>query len=448
MTFLLIAGERENPAMKVVREVILQKGGGEVWAQSPQEALRIADRSSPQLALVDFDHLGEEAFELIRRLKSKNQRIRVALTSSQPSLEGAMRAIRVGAEDFIPLPQKEERLKSFLEESLKMEANPYSLEGRGFEGIIGDSPKLRKVLEIARRVSQSLACTVLIRGETGTGKGLLCRAIHCSSQRAEGPFIELNCTAIPETLLEAELFGHEKGAYTDAKERKLGLLELANKGTIFLDEVGNMSLNIQAKLLNAIEERKFKRLGGTEDIRVDIRVVAATNKDLESAVKEQTFREDLYYRLNVVSLRLPPLRERDEDVILLAQYFIQKYNREFNRRVRGLTPEVERFLLSHDWPGNVRELKNFIERAVLLGEEEFITPGSMTSDRCSPKKDDEQEDDLAGLVISLPEMERNLILRALRLTKGNRSQAARLLDISRPRLLRKIEKYSLRADHL
>ncbi len=436
--------------MKVVRKMVSQRGGGEVWAQTPQEALQLADQNSPQLALVDLDYLGEKSFELIRRLKSKNQRLRVALTSFQSSLEDAMRAVRAGAEDFIPLPQKMDKLESFLEKRLNVEVNPYSLEGKGFEWIIGESSKLKKVLEIARKVSRSSARTVLIRGETGTGKGLLCRAIHYSSPRADKPFIEVNCTAIPETLLEAELFGHEKGAYTDAKEKKLGLLELANLGTIFLDEVGNMSLNTQVKLLNAIEERKFKRLGGTEDIRVDMRVITATNKDLESAVKDGNFREDLYYRLNVVSLLLPPLREREEDVILLAHHFIQKYNREFNRRVRGLTPEGERFLLGYNWPGNVRELKNFIERAVLLGEGDFIGPGtgSIPDGHYSLKRADAGEDDLAGLVIGLPEMEKGLIQRALRLTKGNKSQTARLLDISRPRLLRKIEKYSLQEDHL
>ena len=434
--------------MKVVREVIAGRGEKEVWAQDPREALQIAEQDTPQLALVDLDHLGEEAFKLIRRLKSRNQGIRVALTSSQSSWEDAMRAVRAGAEDFIPLPQKMDKLESFLEKRLNVEANPYSLEGKGFEGIIGESSKLKKVLEIARKVSGSSARTVLIRGETGTGKGLLARAIHQFSPRATGPFIEVNCTAIPETLLEAELFGHERGAYTDARERKLGLLQLANKGTIFLDEVGNMSLNLQVKLLNAIEERRFKRLGGTEEIEVDIRVVAATNRDLELAVKERSFREDLYYRLNVVSLLLPPLREREEDVILLAHHFIEKYNREFNRRVRGLTPEGERFLLSYHWPGNVRELKNFVERAVLLGEGDLIGPGSVSEGPHPIKGRKDRKDDLAGLVVSLPEMEKQLIARALRLTNGNKSQAARLLDISRPRLLRKMEKYSLQVDHL
>ncbi len=433
--------------MRLVREVVSARGEGGVWVESLREALQIAEETSPQLALIDLDHLGEEAFELIRRLKSRNQGIRVALTSSRSSLGDELRAVRVGAESFIPLPQKIDKLKSFLGKASPVEANPYSLEGKGFEGIIGESPKLRKVLELARKVSQSSARTILIRGETGTGKGLLCRAIHQSSPRAKGPLIEVNCTAIPETLLEAELFGHEKGAYTDAKERKLGLLQLADKGTIFLDEIGNMSLNTQVKLLNAIEERKFKRLGGTEDIKVDIRVVAATNRDLETAVKEKGFREDLYYRLNVVSLLLPPLRERGKDVILLTHHFIEKYNREFNRRVRGLTPEAEGFLLSYDWPGNVRELKNFIERAVLLGEGDFIGPGNMPDAGCSLEKGD-REDDLHALVISLPEMEKRLIQRALRLTKGNKSKAARLLDISRPRLLRKIEKYSLGAEYL
>jgi transcriptional regulator with PAS, ATPase and Fis domain len=311
---------------------------------------------------------------------------------------------------------------------------------------------MEKVFEIARKIIESNATTVLIRGETGTGKELLARAIHYNSARSEGAFVELNCSAIPDTLLEAELFGYERGAFTDARGRKKGLFELAHGGTIFLDEIGFMSLGLQVKLLKVIEEKRVRRLGGTADVRVDTRVIAATNRNLEDAIVKGAFREDLYYRLNVISIELPPLRQRGDDVILLGRHFSRHFCREHGRELKVLSPRAEEHLRRHRWPGNVRELKNAIERAVLLGEGRVIVPEHICiSVRSMVPLDSPEATDGDKLILSmgdegvpLEEAERKVILSTLRAAGWNKSKAARMLRIPRPRLLRKIAKYSLK----
>ncbi len=321
----------------------------------------------------------------------------------------------------------------------------------GFGTMIGMSPAMQRVFSLARKIASSNATTVLITGETGTGKDLLARELHMNSSRREEPFIEVNCSAIPETLLETELFGYEPGAFTDAKGRRRGLFELANGGTLFLDEIGYMTANLQVKLLKAIEEKRIRRVGGTRDIEVDIRIMAATNRNLEQAMRKGLFREDLYYRLNVISIELPPLRERGEDILLLARHFVNRFCAEHQKDPMILSPRCERFLLSHRWPGNVREMKNAIERAVVLGDSQIITPEDIritirhettiaSPDRASSN----------AIVLEVPEtgiplaeIEKRVVSQVLALTRWNKSKAARLLHIPRPRLLRKIVKYGL-----
>jgi len=314
--------------------------------------------------------------------------------------------------------------------------------------VIAESPAMREVLNFVRKVAASEATTILLEGENGTGKDLVAKTLHYESPRQAEPFIAINCAAIPETLLESELFGYEKGAFTDARAQKRGLFELADKGTLFLDEIGEIPLTLQAKLLRVLEEQSFRRLGGLKDIRVDLRFVAATNKNLREAVKEGAFRQDLYFRLNVIQIVIPPLRERKEDILPLLNFFIDHYNRKFKRRIEGVSPETAELMLAHDWPGNVRELRNAIERAMILEESSLITPTSLPiSISHSEFKQPAGPEPLLEMPdegLSLVESERQLLARALEKTNGNQTQAARLLRITRDTLRYKMKKYNLR----
>jgi len=307
--------------------------------------------------------------------------------------------------------------------------------------IVAESQAMRDVLNFVRRVAISEASSILIEGENGTGKDLIARRLHDQSLRRSEAFLAISCAAIPETLLESELFGYEKGAFTDARSQKRGLFELADKGTLFPDEIGEIPLSIQAKLLRVLEDQCFRRLGGLGDITVDLRIIAATNKNLSEAVKEGAFRQDLYYRLNVIQLLVPALRERRQDILPLARFFIDHYNRKFKRQIEGLAPEAESLLLAHDWPGNVRELRNAIERAMILEETNFIQPeilpiairtSTMTFSAAAPNGD-----------MSLPDQERRLLVQALASCGGNQTQAARLLRITRDTLRYKVKKFQL-----
>ncbi len=315
--------------------------------------------------------------------------------------------------------------------------------------VIAESAGMREVLNFVRRVAASEATTILLEGENGTGKDLIAKTLHYQSLRQAEPFIAINCAAIPETLLESELFGYEKGAFTDARAQKRGIFELADKGTLFLDEIGEIPLMLQAKLLRVLEEQSFRRLGGLKDIKLDLRVIAATNKNLREAVKEGAFRQDLYFRLNVIQITIPPLRERRDDILPMARFFIEHYNRKFKRSIEGMSDAGAKLLLTHDWPGNVRELRNAIERAMILEESALITPASL------PITISHADGSGSGLAIpaiaeipndglSLEENERSLLARALEKTNGNQTQAARLLRITRDTLRYKMKKFNLR----
>jgi PAS domain S-box-containing protein len=316
--------------------------------------------------------------------------------------------------------------------------------------IIAESAPMREVLNFVRRVAASEATTILLEGENGTGKDLVAKTLHYQSLRQAEPFIAINCAAIPETLLESELFGYERGAFTDARAQKRGIFELADKGTLFLDEIGEIPLMLQAKLLRVLEDQIFRRLGGLKDIQLDLRVVAATNKNLREAVKEGAFRQDLYFRLNVIQITIPALRERTDDIMPLTRFFVEHYNRKFKRNIEGVSDAAARLLLSHDWPGNVRELRNAIERAMILEESALIAPQSLPIAITHP-------DGAAAMAVnasahaampidglSLEDNERSLLTRALEKTSGNQTQAARLLRITRDTLRYKMKKFNLR----
>lgn len=328
--------------------------------------------------------------------------------------------------------------------------------GLGRAKIVCRHEKMRDVLEKCEKIAQNPNITVLIRGASGTGKELIARLVHTRGPTNAGPFVEINCSAIPDTLLEAELFGHEKGAFTDAKIRKKGLFELADGGTVFLDEIGTMSMKLQSKLLRVIEEKRFMRLGGTEEIEVSVRMIAATNVDLEKALSDGTFREDLYYRLNVISIELPLLRDRGDDTILLAEFFAHRFSTEYNRDVTVLTPETKKMLMDYNWPGNVRELKNTIERAVFMGTSNVIEPEQLEITRrvrepLSTASTSPVEIGAGGEIsitippggLALEDVERTLIETALVQCRWNVSQAAKILSLSRDTLRYRIKKYGL-----
>jgi two-component system response regulator AtoC len=328
--------------------------------------------------------------------------------------------------------------------------------------IIGNSDVILKLKETVKKISKSLSLTTLVIGESGTGKEMIARLIHNLSNFAHQPFVDINCGAIPETLLESELFGYEKGAFTGAYKRKLGLFELANGGTIFLDEIGNTSANFQVKLLKVVENKRFRRIGGVEEISVSTRIIAATNVDLYQRVKAGKFREDLYYRLNVYQIQLPPLRKRDEDVILLAEYFIDYYNKEYGKKVKGLAKSAKDLIRSYPWPGNVRQLKNAIERAVLVESDSWIEANHLSLDFSrgltldKSKQDTKEAKSLQQLEyieipeegISLEDFERKIILSALKKANGNLSHTARLLQINRGKLRYRLEKLGISSQDL
>jgi transcriptional regulator with PAS, ATPase and Fis domain len=316
------------------------------------------------------------------------------------------------------------------------QAEPYSLER-----MVGESPQLREFKGLVRRVAASPASTVLLTGESGTGKDLTAKIIHYSSARATRPFVNITCSALPETLLESELFGHERGAFTDARQQKKGLLEQADGGTVFLDEIGEMTAPLQAKLLRFLEEKTFRRVGGAADIRVDVRVIAATNRTLEDEVRQGRFREDLFYRLNVLPLKLPPLRSHIEDVPALVSFYIDIFNREFRKNVRGASPATLKTLAAYGWPGNVRELRNAVERAMLMATGDTLEPGDFPIASGSHGGGPSVELPASGL--NLDDMERSFVLQALERTGWNQTRAAKLLGLNRDQIHYRIEKFKL-----
>ncbi len=433
-------------------KTLLKSFGHEVESATDGEYAIAMVKGKPfDLILMDvrMAHIG--GIEALRQIKECNPAIPVIIMTAYSSVDTAVEAMKLGAYDYLTKPLNFEELKLILDRA--MDHLRLTLENRSLKekiaaetslaGIIGSSLAMRKVLDMARIVAPTEA-TVLITGESGTGKELFAKAIHVNSERAKGPLVTVNCAALTETLLESELFGHEKGTFTGADRQRNGRFMQADKGTIFLDEVGEIPLQMQAKILRTIQEREIQRLGSDEVLHVDVRIVAATNRNLEEDVKVGKFREDLYYRLNVMNIHIPPLRERAEDIPLLAHHFLQKYVQKNRKDLKGFTPAAMDMLTRAKWSGNVRELENVIERAVILAVSPYLSekdlPPSMLLEG-QPNNENRPVFDLGGK--SLDEIESQAIFETLEQTQGNKSEAAKLLNITRTTLNNKLKKYNL-----
>ncbi len=420
-------------------------------AGTGEQALDLLATLQPDVVFADVRLPGMSGLDLLKRIHAFDPVIPVVMLTAYGSIEGAVEAVKLGAFDYVKKPVDLEELKLLADRAretrlLKQELSYYRRRATtdvGFEGLVGESRAVRAVLDRARQVAALVETPpVLLTGETGTGKGLLARAIHAAGPRATQPFIEVNCSALPATLMEAELFGHERGAFTDAKESKPGLVEAAEGGFLFLDEIGDVDLAVQGKLLRAIEERAVRRVGSVRERKVDVRIMAATNRDLERAVGEERFRKDLYFRLAVIVLEVPPLRERGEDVLLLTEHFLRVCNVKYGKVVRELSPAARDLLLSYPWPGNVRELSHVIERAVLWSRGPTLDVEHLSLTRpvaASDHGDAAQPVDTA----TLPQRERTMIEQALRDAGGNQTKAAQRLGISRDTLRYRLKKFGL-----
>jgi two-component system response regulator AtoC len=445
-----------------------------VEAAAGEAGLRQAQQESPDLILLDVRLPDLNGLRVLEQLKKTGDTAAVIMITADPQLDDVKSALKLGAYDFVGKPLDFEELRVTIHNALeatRLRTEVQSLRGEvrrrtGYHDVVAVSPKMIELMNFVGKVAASEATTILIQGESGTGKDLVAKTIHYESSRQNGPFVAINCSAIPETLMEAELFGHEKGAFTDAKQMKKGLFETAHGGTLFLDEIGELSPLLQAKLLRVLEDQVIRRVGGVRDMQVDVRVVAASNRDLEKAVREGHFRQDLYYRLAIIAIFIPPLRERTEDILPLVDFFIDWYNRKFKKSVRGISPETRRLLVAHTWPGNVREVKNSIERAMILEEESVLRPiympfavGEAARSGLTAFEATSASTDAVGKPLpngrtlprlyipeegtSLEEVERAMVELAMRQANGNQTHAARLLDISRDALRYKLKKFEL-----
>src|SRR5450759_877797 len=425
-----------------------QDGHTVVEAETARAALA---RFGPDidLVLLDYKLPDSDGLQVLKTMKARDADVPVILLTAFSSIETAVEAMKQGAYHYANKPFNLEELALVVQTALETtrlrrevkalrasRSEPYAIDR-----IVGDSAPMTALKTLLQRVASSPASTVLLRGESGTGKDLAAKTIHYNSERGPKPFMNITCSALPDALLESELFGHERGAFTDARQQKIGLLESAEGGTVFLDEIGEMVPALQAKLLRFLEEKTFKRVGGSADVRVDVGVIAATNRDLEDAVKQGRFRDDLYYRLNVMQITMPPLREHPSDVPLLVSYYIEVFNREFRKQVRGVTPDAMDVLKAYRWPGNIRELRNAIERAMLLTDGDWLTPEMLpvATSRSSTAQTMELPEDGVNLEI----LERELVVQALRRTGGNQTKAAALLGLNRDQIRYRIEKFGL-----
>jgi two-component system, NtrC family, response regulator AtoC len=465
-TVLIVDDERT--LARAVKAFLSEAGYEAEVAATGEDALELLPRLRPDVVFADVRLPGMSGIDLLRRIREFDPAIPIIIMTAYGTIEGAVQAVKLGAFDYMKKPVDLEELKLLADRAretalLKQELSYYRRRAAGapqFAGILGTSPAMQVVMEQVRQVAAlDEMPPVLITGETGTGKGLLARSLHSAGPRAGKPFIDVNCTALPANLMEAELFGYERGAFTDAKESKIGLFEAAEGGFLFLDEVGDLELPLQGKLLRAIEDRTVRRVGGIRDRKIDVRILAATNRDLEREVQRNQFRGDLYFRLAVILLHLPPLRERGEDVLVLAEHFLQKFTTKYGKDVRAIAPGARDLLLSYSWPGNVRELSHVIERAVLwsrgrtLEAEHLSLPAPMgyptVADEVPPHKPLPGANGTAAELppqgMDLSQWERSMIESAMRETGGNQTRAAQRLGITRDTLRYRLKKYGLQS---
>lgn len=425
-----------------------------VEADTCEKAREVFSEKLPDLVTLDVRLPDGSGFKLLLDFKKISPRTPILMITAYGAIDDAVKALKIGAYDYLEKPINFERLLNSLKNAAeardlrqkvdrlhRTEKSNYSVDR-----IVGESKVIEEAKQLVLKVACSGASTILIQGESGTGKDLVAKALHYESSRGNSSFMVINCAAIPEQLLETELFGHEKGAFTDARASKKGLFELADGGSIFFDEISEMPLNLQPKVLRVLEEQSFRRIGGIKDIRVDVRIICASNQELEKLVHEERFRQDLYYRLSVIPIELPPLRQRREDIPPLVQHFVDLYNEQFKKCVPGVTDRAMKILMAHSWPGNVRELKNAIERAMILGnggrlDADAFRMGPGTGD--TPLSLVQQLSALPDGDFDFYEFEKHLIVEALKLADWNQTQAARLLSISRDTLRYKVKKYKL-----
>lgn len=466
MTHAVLIVEDEATLAKNLTHYLLRHGFDARAAPSAEEGFALLDEYRPDLVLLDFNLPGMHGLHALEKLRERDSSIKVIIMTGHGSIQMAVDAMRAGAYDYVTKPivlsELKLRLMKALGEQRKEQTLSYYQQQQQQEGslkeLIGESPPIRalrvkiaQLLEAERSLVQGEPPAVLVTGETGTGKELVARALHFEGRRREHAFVEVNCASIPGPLLESELFGHERGAFTDARERKLGLAEAADQGTLFLDEIGDAELSLQGKLLRLLEDKVVRRLGSLRDVKVNVRVVAATNQPLERRVQDQRFRSDLFFRLRGVQLHLPPLRERGDDILLLARHFLVVHGGRYGKRDLRLDNDAERILLQYSWPGNVRELRNTVEQMVLLADSSVIHPAHInlcatlgeTGSAASGVERNSVEHALAQEGFRLEDWERTMVHKALEKSAWNVSRAAKLLGLSRDTLRYRIEKYSL-----
>ena len=448
----------ERTLARAIRAFLVEAGYEAEVASDAESALPMLSTMRPDVVFTDVRLPGMNGIELLKKVREFDPAIPVVVMTAYGSIEGAVEAVKLGAFDYVKKPIDLEELRLLADRAretsvLRGELSYYRSREAGrsmpFGDVVGESQSMRAVLDQARQIA-ALDDTppILITGETGTGKGLVARTIHASGPRNGRPFIDVNCTALPASLMEAELFGYERGAFTDAKESKLGLFEAAEGGFLFLDEIGDVELALQGKLLRAIEDRVVRRVGGIRDRKIDVRILAATNRDLESDVNRDRFRRDLYFRLAVILLRLPPLRERGDDILILTDHYLRRFSAKYGKDVRRLSAEAEQLMLTYPWPGNVRELSHVIERAILWSRGPELTPDHLALTRPSEEPEaftrpSAESGRLPPPGMSLDQWEKSLLEQALHEHGGNQTKAAQRLGISRDTLRYRMKKYGI-----
>jgi DNA-binding NtrC family response regulator len=431
-------------------------------AETGEEGIRLFNANNPDVVFVDNRLPKMQGHEVIQKMKAIDDDALIIFMTAYGTIENAVKAMKLGASDYINKPFTFKEIDFIIDEVIEKRKLAKELhllrreqkDNITFDGVIGNSEAIKQVIQISKKIASTETTTILLLGESGTGKDLFARAIHNASSRRDKPFVTINCSSLPETLLESELFGHEQGAFTDARKMKKGFFEIAEGGSVFLDEIGEINPATQLKLLSVLENRLIRRIGGTADIPVDIRIIAATNKDLKKSVEEKMFREDLYYRLKVFQIIIPPLREHKDDVLLLAENFLGIFNKQFGKHIKSIDAKAQQMLSNYNWPGNIRELRNVMERAVILESNSILHPESLPGEiisNGSGKEPAGKFPETEGISVvatqekqegrSLYEIEKQTIIQALNKTNNNQTKASKLLGITRDTLRYKIKKY-------